>query len=300
MSFSFTTTLLTYAIIASIFVLSAHIPLRETTPYQLPPVRLNAQRKIGMVATAIITPLVLSTLPWQNLGLIAKPAILILSFFLLTTAAGRIVEQTQRARYATIVFAAIASISWLVFSSWIITNSIASLWTLAILILARKQKFRTVLCFVSTLLVYDVFAVFGTKIMEVIASSVQNTPALIQIPASFSPLLSVIGWGDVAAPGAIIIITIERIMDRKEIWLGYGSILVYLATLFAASLVCVWLDCDQPGLLYLVPAVVIYHTYAMRRFKTSYQEIFEITEKEIAWIQETPSKIISLFQRRSV
>lgn len=145
---------------------------------------------------------------------------------------------------------------WLLRPNWLTVNIVATLSAVAILVLLRTISLRALTLFGIGVVIYDVIAVFSTKKMIELASSMSSMPLLISIPKSFdlsSAPFTMLGLGDIVIPGTLImacVVTKNRTMQM------FGAI-GYFFGLAVALTVLSLTHSAQPATIYLIPGTLL-------------------------------------------
>eukprot|EP00826_Nyctotherus_ovalis_P005473 TRINITY_DN11236_c0_g1_i5.p1 TRINITY_DN11236_c0_g1~~TRINITY_DN11236_c0_g1_i5.p1 ORF type:complete len:380 (-),score=49.30 TRINITY_DN11236_c0_g1_i5:55-1194(-) len=159
---------------------------------------------------------------------------------------------------------------------WILNNTCAFAFYLYALRVINIKKLNRAFIMLGLFLVYDLYFVFGTEIMETLATTIEGPIKLIY-PNNDN--FALIGLGDILLPGIVISFCLridvflyfqqqlaERKATLKEVFpesarvfdkpYFTGSLAGYLAGLVVTIVVTHVFRLAQPALLYLVPGVV--------------------------------------------
>jgi presenilin-like A22 family membrane protease len=144
---------------------------------------------------------------------------------------------------------------WLLYPSWLSSDILAVLSSIAMLVVMRTMSLRTLALFGVGIVIYDVIAVFGTKTMLALAASARNVPLLISIPRTLdlSSAHSIgLGLGDIVIPGVMIM---ACLVAKSRRMYTFGMIGYFLGLTVAMTLLRLT-ETAQPATIYLVPGTL--------------------------------------------
>ncbi|KAL4078534.1 signal peptide peptidase-domain-containing protein [Scleroderma yunnanense] len=134
------------------------------------------------------------------------------------------------------------------------------------LTIVKLDSFRTGCIFLSGLFLYDIYWVFGTKVMVEVATSL-DVPIKLLWPKSLSfaserGATTMLGLGDVVIPGTFIALALRYDYARSKkatFTKPYFAVTLmsYIAGLMTTMAVMHVFDRAQPALLYLSPACIL-------------------------------------------
>jgi minor histocompatibility antigen H13 len=144
---------------------------------------------------------------------------------------------------------------------WVINNIFGIALSVHALENLPVKNFKILFGLLAALLFYDVFFVFGTDVMLTVAKNIEG-PIKLLFPKPAGGF-SMIGLGDIIMPGILIAMTIRYDLFRKHkreagsdtyfCWSLFG----YLFGIALTTLAMVFMEKEQPALLYLVPTTII-------------------------------------------
>lgn len=156
---------------------------------------------------------------------------------------------------------------------WLIRNVVSmnlAVWAISQLTL---KNLKTGVLILSTLFFYDVYFVFGTRVMVTVATSI-DLPLKLSLPSKFNTVLnnfefSILGLGDVVLPGIFIALCYKYDIWRWHYlntdtefhllnWCYIGryfftAVIGYILALVACMSALTVFGTAQPALLYIVP-----------------------------------------------
>ena len=161
-----------------------------------------------------------------------------------------------------IIMATVVTAAWVVFPSWLtldIAGLIVILWALAN---CKTLTFKQVLVLLIAVMIYDVVAVFGTGVMQIVALGAvkMHLPLMLTIPQSFSLASSAlfkIGLGDIVLPGLMIMIAFREGRQRRLPAVSWATIGGYIVGGLVTVTILFLTHVPQPATIYLVPGVLI-------------------------------------------
>jgi len=160
---------------------------------------------------------------------------------------------------------------------WILNNICAFAFCLYALRNINIKKLSFAFIMLALFLIYDLFFVFGTEIMETLAVNIEGPIRLLYLKKDGQ--FALIGLGDVLLPGIVISFCLridvfiyfkQRLIDNKETLKSAfpvnarmfskvyftGSLIGYLCGFVIAIVITHTFSKAQPALLYLVPSVI--------------------------------------------
>lgn len=159
--------------------------------------------------------------------------------------------------------------SWFTPRSAILTNILGVCFAHSALSIFKLDTFRTGCILLAGLFIYDVWWVFGTKVMVSVATGL-DIPIKLSWPKSvnFSPQagFTILGLGDIVIPGSFITLSLRYDLFRssKRDWRSQfnkpyfaASLLAYILGLGTTIFVMHTFKAAQPALLYLSPACIL-------------------------------------------
>ena len=174
---------------------------------------------------------------------------------------------------------------------WLIDNLVGL--TLSVMVIEEfcLNRFRIGFILLFGLLLFDVFWVFCTNVMETVARSI-NLPVKLVFPEDFlenglnAKKFLIIGLGDIAIPGIFIslLLRFDMSLKCKSRVYFYSGLAAYGFGFITALLIAHLFQHGQPALLYLVPACLVLPTY-VAYIKGDMAAMFQYedyTEAEIA------------------
>ena len=123
------------------------------------------------------------------------------------------------------------------------------------------RNFKVLFGLLAALLCYDVFFVFGTDVMLTVAKSIDG-PIKLLFPKP-SGGFSMIGLGDIIMPGILVAMCLrydlyrKLKLDKKGDVYFYSSLIGYTFGIVLTIFAMVFMEKEQPALLYLVPTTVL-------------------------------------------
>ncbi|VDC03596.1 unnamed protein product [Peniophora sp. CBMAI 1063] len=133
----------------------------------------------------------------------------------------------------------------------------------------KLDSFKTGCILLSGLFLYDIWWVFGTKVMVSVATSL-DVPIKLLWPKSFGDLSKghmMLGLGDIVVPGVFVALALRYDHQRSLVHGGDGrsfpkpyftaAVLAYVSGLATTMTVMHVFKAAQPALLYLSPACIL-------------------------------------------
>lgn len=155
--------------------------------------------------------------------------------------------------------------------SWFTTGLCASIVAVGLLIVISMVRFRDKIglslwhcaALLVGIVIYDVFAVFFTPMMEDVALTLSGTGSSLPIMISFPESLNwdaeprfMLGLGDIVLPGIAVMIGFREARRYGRPALVIGPCLGYVVGMAATTAVMTFTHEPQPATLYLVPGVL--------------------------------------------
>lgn len=168
--------------------------------------------------------------------------------------------------FVQIITALLITLAWVFYPNWLTLDIAAFMLALMFLIAFKNISFKQALAFSVAIMAYDMFMVFGTGVMQKVASAGVkiNIPILIVVPDSLSlsaNKLFMIGLGDIVLPGLLIMLAFR--FARQYHWSTTGLIIRlcaitgYIIGFFMAIIMAVMFNFGQPATIYLIPGVML-------------------------------------------
>lgn len=146
---------------------------------------------------------------------------------------------------------------WLSYPNWMTANLFGIVVGMRLLVIYRNVSLQLCLALSIGIITYDALHVFGTRIMQEVASNTgASALGLLTIPSSLSvsavPLMQ-IGLGDLVFPGFIVMVA-YRI---GKVWSAAGAIIGYVVGMGLTLWVNIHFNFPQPATIYLIPATFL-------------------------------------------
>ncbi|MBU6142037.1 hypothetical protein KGO95_02885 [Patescibacteria group bacterium] len=192
-----------------------------------------------------------------------------LTAYMLCKYANALLDLPLRTKILLFAAIALAVNAWIVTVNWATIDCAAWLIGVMLLIQFRKTSFRAAVLLSAGIMLYDATAVFGTHVMQHVATTqFMALPVLFSIPASLSlssPAILHLGLGDVVLPGAIVMMAIRESIAHKRSVLAVAALGGYVAGFIATIVVMVLFRFPQPATIYLMPGTLLGFTLAAWR-----------------------------------
>ncbi|EGW30625.1 uncharacterized protein SPAPADRAFT_63453, partial [Spathaspora passalidarum NRRL Y-27907] len=182
-------------------------------------------------------------------------------------------------------------------NNWIIGNILGVSFVISTLSQIKLNQFKLVYLLLSGLFFYDIYFVFGTDIMETVATGLE-VPMKLLMPRIGSQF-SLLGLGDVVVPGFLISLCLRfdiyQYYARNDV--SFHHLNNYAQPYFKASLVSYVLgllltfsmlhifQVGQPALLYIVPCLLIGVT-GLSLFRQEFTEFWSFSEDISEFVDE--------------
>lgn len=148
-----------------------------------------------------------------------------------------------------------------IFQHWVANNLFGIAFAINGVELLHLNNVVTGCILLSGLFVYDVFWVFGTNVMVIVANSFE-APIKLVFPQDLlekglgAQNFAMLGLGDIVIPGIFIalLLRFDRSLNRKSNTYFYTTFFAYFLGLITTMLIMHLFNHAQPALLYLVPA----------------------------------------------
>lgn len=157
-------------------------------------------------------------------------------------------------------------------SNWIVSNIVAFCFSVSAISQLKFGRFKLAVALLSALFFYDIYFVFGTKIMVTVATKL-DIPVKFVFPrnATFPHEFSLIGLGDLVLPGAFLDLCLRydhyRYYEVNKVSFHHSNkvsktyfttgIISYIISLIITTTVMHITKTGQPALLYIVPLLFI-------------------------------------------
>ncbi|XP_034951345.1 minor histocompatibility antigen H13 [Chelonus insularis] len=146
---------------------------------------------------------------------------------------------------------------------WIANNLFGIAFAINAVELLHLNNIVTGCILLGGLFIYDIFWVFGTNVMVVVAKSFE-APIKLVFPQDLlergfnARNFAMLGLGDIVVPGTFIamLLRYDHSLKRKSNTYFYSTFLAYFLGLLATMLIMHLFNHAQPALLYLVPACI--------------------------------------------
>jgi presenilin-like A22 family membrane protease len=150
-----------------------------------------------------------------------------------------------------------------VFRSWLTIDIAAMAMAVGVLVQFRSVGLKFCVAVLCGIMLYDVVAVFGTKMMLDVAGQVtkpgHELPILFILPSSFglgATKAAILGLGDVVLPGVIVMVGFREAKRLGARSLAIGPVVGYVLGMIATVAVLLLTKAGQPATIYLVPGVI--------------------------------------------
>lgn len=184
-------------------------------------------------------------------------------------------------------------------NNWILNNIIGSTFAIFGIKTARINSFKTGLVLLSGLFFYDIYFVFGSTVMENVATNLE-IPIKLVFPKSPKTLVdgalsaSMLGLGDIVVPGTFVSLALRfdlfkyhRANPKTEFHLlnkyckqyFIASLFGYITGLVATMVSLHVYNRPQPALLYICPSIIV-STFGWALVKREVSLLWKFSETE--------------------
>ena len=157
--------------------------------------------------------------------------------------------------------------TWFVWPNWVTLDIAAVCMTIVFLVNSKDVTVRSIAIISCIVMIYDVVSVFGTGVMQKVASGVLGSvPMLFIVPKHFawvSERAFALGLGDVVIPGIIIMIALREAKNYTNTKIGWMTILGYVVGCVLTFMVVVIFKTPQPATIYLIPCTFLFLWFAV-------------------------------------
>lgn len=175
--------------------------------------------------------------------------------------------QVSHSQLFTGFFAAIFAGCWFNTRHFVLNNIFGISFSIKGIESLSLGSYKVGAILLSGLFIYDVFWVFGTEVMVLVATSF-DAPIKLLFPREFATELekgkfSMLGLGDIVIPGIFIALLLRYDAHRAGVSVEgvhfpkpffHVNLVAYVCGLLLTVLVMYYFNAAQPALLYLVPA----------------------------------------------
>jgi presenilin-like A22 family membrane protease len=156
--------------------------------------------------------------------------------------------------YSVFFSAGITSL-WFFYPNWLVLDAVACLIAVELLSVFGKMTFKQCVILSLVVVVFDVFMVLVTGVMQEVVAGIESTPAVFTIPKYLAGVSATMGLGDAIIPGIVVLMAFNKAREFKAPLLGYMTLVGYAVGFIVVAVVCMFVE-TQPATLYLLPAVV--------------------------------------------
>ncbi|KAG8345472.1 putative Signal peptide peptidase [Trypanosoma vivax] len=180
-------------------------------------------------------------------------------------------------------------------NNWVANNILAIGIGVTAIEAVQLDSFRTSFIMLVGLFFYDIFWVFGSEVMIVVASGI-NGPIKLVVPRTLlgdQQSQSLLGLGDLVVPGFFIAQTL--VFSSEKVKRGnlyfHIALVAYFLSLVNTMAVMVIFEHGQPALLFIVPYLLISFSLALF-FNGDIKSAYEFDSDEVAklYCGEEPSE----------
>jgi len=219
-------------------------------------------------------------------GLVFKGLMGLVSGMLVYTFAGFLMQK----RWGRWLLAFVITLAWLVWPNWVTLDIAAVCMTIVFLVNFRDVSFKSAAIISLIVMIYDVVSVFGTGVMQKVASGVLGSvPMLLIVPRSFalqSERAFALGLGDIVIPGILIMIALREAKNYTNTKAGWMTILGYVVGCILTFIVVVISKAPQPATIYLIPCTFLFLWLAVRGTPMQDKFLGELGGKPILPIEQ--------------
>jgi hypothetical protein len=248
--------------IASIFFLAGYFAFKHFIPPRVYK-QYTWQYTVGRVCllTCMLIAMLCMALLLFKAGLPASVYALFAIFFVLfNSMRASIFRSSSYPRMYSFLFAGLISSTWFFYPHWIITDAVAYLSSVFVLILFKEMTMKQAAVISLAVILFDTSMVFFSGFMQefAIGSGLEATPMVFLVNDAPSFIgISMIGLGDIIFPGIIIMAIFREAKIRSLPSLPVAAIIGYFYGLVVTVIVYSIFHSPQPATLYLIPGVLL-------------------------------------------